>query len=416
MGRPLPPTRVLWLEERPAEPRDPLPGFCEVAVVGAGLAGLSLALHLRRRGVEVCVLEREHPAAGASGRNAGHLLAGTSEYYNRAVDLLGRDKAREIWAFTEANQRDFSAHLLSLPVETGYQRCGYLACATTEHERRELESTVQLLREDGFASEYWSAEQLLKRTGRSLFLGARHAPDDGLVHPARVVWALADQVRSAGGLLASRTEVLAVEEDSLGWRLDLRTPEGPRRLGAAVVVHCTNAWTHQLLPAFTDLITPVRGQMLATERLHKVIPMAMAANYGYEYWRQAPTGEVLLGGWRWSQREQEIGVLSETLNPEIHQGLADFLQGNFPKLVGAELRCAWTGVMGFSRDGLPWVGEVPGRQGQFLAAGFTGHGFGLAWRCTEALAEEVVEGRLREDLRWFRPRRALGGGSEHARN
>ncbi len=405
---PLPTTRVLWLEDRPAEIRDPLPEAVEAVVVGAGLAGLSLALHLRRLGVEVCVLEREHPAAGASGRNAGHLLAGTSEYYNRAVDLLGREKAREIWAFTVANQQDFSAHLLSLPVETGYQRCGYLACATTEHERRELEQTAQLLREDGFESEFWSAEQLLKRTGRSPFLGARYSPDDGQVQPARVVWALADELRAAGGLLACRTEVLAVESDPAGWRLELRTPEGARRLRATVVIHCTNAWTFQLLPAFTDLISPVRGQMLATERLHKVIPMAMAANYGYEYWRQAPNGEVVLGGWRWSQREQEIGVLTETLNPEIHAGLTTFLQGHFPKLEGAAIRCAWTGVMGFSRDGLPWVGEVPGRQGQYLAAGFTGHGFGLAWRCTQGLAEEIVQGRLCESLRWFRPRRALG--------
>lgn len=405
----LPERRVLWLEERPAEPRDPLPDAVEAVVVGGGLAGLSMALHLRRLGVEVVVAEREFPAFGASGRNAGHLLAGTSEYYNRAVDLLGRDKAREIWAFTEANREEFSAHLLSLPVETGYQRCGYLACATTEHERRELEQSVQLLGEDGFTAEFWSAEQLVKRTGRSPFLGARFSPDDGQVHPARVVWALQDGLRAAGGRVASRTEVLAVEGDPAGWRLELATPEGPRRLRATVVVFCTNAWAFQLLPAFTDLISPVRGQMLATPRLHKVVPMAMAANYGYEYWRQAPRGEVVLGGWRWSQKEREIGVLGEELNPEIHEGLERFLRENFPKLDGVEPACAWTGIMGFSRDGLPWVGEVPGRQGQFLAAGFTGHGFGLAWRCTRLLAQELMDGRLREDLRHFRPRRALSG-------
>jgi glycine/D-amino acid oxidase-like deaminating enzyme len=149
----------------------------------------------------------------------------------------------------------------------------------------------------------------------------------------------------------------------------------------------------------------VRGQMLATERRQKVMPMAMAANFGYEYWRQTDRGEVVLGGWRWSQREQEIGSLSEELNPEVHAGLAEFLKASFPRLEGIGLRMAWTGPMGFSLDGLPWVGEVPGRQGQFIAAGFTGHGFGLAWRCTRLLALEMTEGRLQEELRWFRARR-----------
>lgn len=408
---PLPPRRVLWLEECPSEPRDALPEAVEALVVGAGLAGLSVALHLQALGVRTFVVERHFPAAGASGRNAGHLLAGTSEYYNRAVELMGRAKAREIWAFTAANQHDFSTRLLESPAETGFQRSGYLACAASEQERRELEQAVQLLREDGFAAEFWSADQLVKRTGRSLFLGARYAPDDGLVHPARVVWSLADAFRAGGGGIASRTEVAGLSADEQGWTAELRTTEGAARLRATVVVLCVNAWTFELLPAFRDLILPVRGQMLVTERLHKVIPMAMAANFGYEYWRQAPHGEVVLGGWRWSQKELEIGALSEDLNPEIHEGLASFLRENFPKLQGAEIRSAWTGTMGFSRDGLPWVGEVPGRQGQFLAAGFTGHGFSLAWRCAQCLAEEIVHGRLREDLRWFRPRRGVVGES-----
>jgi len=402
----MPENRVLWLEQAPEAPRDPLPQHVEVAVVGGGLAGLSMALHLQARGVDTVVLERRFPAFGASGRNAGHLLAGTSEYYNRAVTLMGREQARAIWAFTVANQHDFVARVLELPQDTGFTRSGYLACATTPEERRELEESVVLLQEDGFPSEFWSAEQLVKRTGRSPFLGARFSPDDGLVHPARTVWALCDQYRARGGAVLSLTEVKGAAEGPDGWRLDLSTPEGGRQLRATAVVHCANAWSFELLPQFRDLILPVRGQMLATERLHKVIPMAMAANFGYEYWRQAPTGEVVLGGWRWSQKELEIGALSEELNPEVHAGLEGFLSGHFPKVEGAKLRCAWTGTMGFSRDGLPWVGEIPGRQGAFIAAGFTGHGFGLAWRCTGCLAEEMVSGRLHGDLAPFRPRRA----------
>jgi gamma-glutamylputrescine oxidase len=402
----LPVNQVLWLQDAPDEVRDPLPLAVDVAIVGAGLAGISMALHVQAKGLSTVVLERARPAWGASGRNAGHVLAGTSEYYNRARTLMGHNMARSIWAFTLANQQDFSSQLLGMAQDTGYSRSGYLACATTPAERLELEESVALLREDGFPAEFWDGDVLVKRTGRSPFLGARFAPDDGLLHPAKTVWALADLYRARGGAIASRTEVKGVTEGAEGLSLELATPEGGRRLQSTLVVHCTNAWTSELLPAFKDLIVPVRGQMLATERMHKVIPMAMAANFGYEYWRQAPHGEVVLGGWRWSQKELEIGALSEELNPEIHQGLCGFLADHFPKVTNASLSCAWTGTMGFSRDGLPWVGEVPGRQGQYLAAGFTGHGFGLAWRSTACLAEEMVHGRLHGDLAFFRPRRA----------
>ncbi len=402
----LPERHVLWLEDAPDAPCDPLPDAVDLAIIGGGLAGLSMALHLQAMGVETVVLERAVPAWGASGRNAGHLLAGTSEYYSRAVAVMGRDEARAVWAFTVANQRDFTSFLLGLPQETGFTRSGYLACATTQEERRELEESVALLTEDGFPSEYWSADTLVKRTGRSPFLGARYSPDDGLVHPARTVWALCQAYRSGGGRVRSHCAVKGATNGPLGWTLELEDKGGARAIKASMVVQCTNAWTFELLPRFTDLILPVRGQMVATDRIHKVIPMAMAANFGYEYWRQAPTGEVVLGGWRWSQKEMEIGALSEELNPEIHQGLAAFLRSSFPKLQGVPLRCAWTGTMGFSRDSLPWVGEVPGMQGYFVAAGFTGHGFGLAWRSTACLAEEIVHGRLHGDLAPFRPRRA----------
>lgn len=402
----LPPNEVLWLQDPPDARGDLLPEAADVVIVGAGLAGLSMALHLQAKGLATVVVERTRPAWGASGRNAGHVLAGTSEYYNRARTLMGREKASFIWAFTVANQQQFSEQLLGMSQDTAYARSGYLACATSPAERLELEESVALLREDGFTAEFWDADLLVKRTGRSPFLGARYAPDDGVLHPARTVWALADLYRERGGCLVERTEVKGVVEGAQGLRVECATPAGVRSLASTLVVHCTNAWARELLPAFADLIVPVRGQMLATERMHKVIPMAMAANFGYEYWRQAPNGEVVLGGWRWSQKELEIGALSEVLNPEIHDGLAGFLADNFPKVGKPALRCAWTGTMGFSRDGLPWIGEVPGKQGQYIAAGFTGHGFGLAWRCTACLAEEMVHGRLHGDLAHFRPRRA----------
>lgn len=400
---PLPPNRVLWLEDLPEFKPDPLPGTCEILVVGAGITGVSLALQLRRKGVDVLLVDAHYPAWGASGRNAGHMLSGTSEYYARAVELMGRERARRIWSFSIENRERLAEELLASPMDTGYQKTGYLACALEQPERRELEQSVQMLREDGFDDEYWTAEQLQRRYGRHSFLGARFSPGDAILHPAHAVWALLASYREAGGKLACPFDVKQTRETAEGHLVEGVSGGKTRQLSCSMVAWCLNGWTGTLLPSFADLILPVRGQVLATERLHKVFAGAMAANFGYEYWRQAPLGEVVLGGWRWSQAEGEIGSYSEELNPEVHAGLEAFLRARFPKLGAAEIRQAWTGTMGFSRDGLPWVGEVPGRPGQVIAAGFTGHGFGLAWNCTRLLAEEVLNGRLQEDLQPFRP-------------
>ena len=60
--------------------------------------------------------------------------------------------------------------------------------------------------------------------------------------------------------------------------------------------------------------------------------------------------------------------------------------------VTAPVTHRWAGIMGFSRDGLPLVGPVPGTPGAVVGAGFTGHGFGFAYAAGTALAELVLEG------------------------
>jgi glycine/D-amino acid oxidase-like deaminating enzyme len=49
----------------------------------------------------------------------------------------------------------------------------------------------------------------------------------------------------------------------------------------------------------------------------------------------------------------------------------------------------WTGIMGFSRDEVPWVGPVPGKEGVFVAAGYTGHGMPNTWLSGKAVASMV---------------------------
>src|SRR5712691_1256390 len=80
-----------------------MPARTDVLVIGGGITGVSLLHHLRARGSQSALVERAHIAAGASGRNAGFLLAGVADNYADAVRTYGRTQARDVWRMTVDN-------------------------------------------------------------------------------------------------------------------------------------------------------------------------------------------------------------------------------------------------------------------------------------------------------------------------
>mgnify|MGYP002477136255 FL=1 len=83
---------------------------------------------------------------------------------------------------------------------------------------------------------------------------------------------------------------------------------------------------------------------------------------------------------------------------DVDEKVASYLRTSVPQLLipgegekQGELEATheWTGIMGFSRDNLPWVGPVPEKEGVFVVAGYTGHGMPNAWLCGKSLATMV---------------------------
>jgi glycine/D-amino acid oxidase-like deaminating enzyme len=157
-------------------------------------------------------------------------------------------------------------------------------------------------------------------------------------------------------------------------------------------VVCTNAWAGTLVPWCADKVDATRGQMLATAPAPLgVFPIPIYADHGYDYWRQLVDGRIVLGGWRNLDPSSEVGD-ADVLHASIQDKMTAFLH-SFPELENVAIEHRWSGTMGFARDGLPMVGAAPGAPGAVLGVGFTGHGFGFAWRAGEALAQLVLEGR-----------------------
>src|ERR1700716_2132235 len=136
----------------PERYRGRLPERADGLVIGGGITGVSLLHHLGKRGIDALLVERHHLAAGASGRNAGFLLAGVAACYAEAVRRYGRHRARETWTFT-AETHDLLAEALQ-GREVGYRRTGSQLLPASPEEAAELAASAELLREDGFEASW----------------------------------------------------------------------------------------------------------------------------------------------------------------------------------------------------------------------------------------------------------------------
>ena len=323
---------------------------------------MSLMHHLRARGTQAVLVERTHIAAGASGRNAGFLLAGVADNYADAVRTFGRARAREIWQMTLDNHDLMIEAVTGQPV--GYRRLGSATLASDKKEAALLEESAQLLGEDGFEAT-WDGRRLVN-------------PRDGEVDPAAVVGALARQ--APPGAIREGVNVNAIEAGSS----EVSVRSDGAECSAGCVILATNAYTPLLLSQVA--IQPRRAQMLASAPdAARLSDLPTYSHFGYRYWRQLQTGQVLVGGWRDTAYEVEVGY-----DEQPTAGIQAHLDAQL-KSMGAEAPVThrWAGTMGFTDSGLPLVGPVDRMKNVYICAGFNGHGMGFAFITVKQLVDAI---------------------------
>ena len=365
----------LWLDgAQRAYP--PLEGDTEadVAVVGGGIAGIASAYFLAKAGASVVVLEARGVAEAASGRNAGFLLAGVAENFAAASRRYTAANALRIWRLTKRTQALVRQLVAQHGIECELRWNGSDQLAGDEEEWREIQESAALL------SDHVTVR--LDGTRR----GATYS-DDGDLHPVKWVRGLARAAAAAGARIYESTEVTALADG------EARTGRGTVRAGSVLL--CTNAYTAHLT---SSRVRPVRGQMLATARTAPVFARPAYANRGYQYWRQTADGRVVVGGWRDTAVDDEVGE-DETPTLTIQSRLVEFLREHG---ISAPVTHRWAGTMGFSHDALPYVGRTGPRL--FVCGGFTGHGMAFGPACAELVAA-LVRGGSHPDADLFDPSR-----------
>ena len=370
-----------WL----AEPHEPVPvrpldGPADVVVVGGGVTGCAAALELAGRGLRVRLHEAREVASGASGRNGGFALRGAAAPYDVVAASIGRERALVLWRWTEAALAE-----LGEVAGDAFRPLGSLRLAADAEERDELEREWEALVADGLDAE-WVDEPGGPLAGR--FTAAIYHPPDGALHPARAVRALARLAVEAGVEIRERSRVRSLDEAE-----------------ADTVLVATDGYPSGLLGPLEGLIVPTRGQMIATEPLPETLfETPHYGRHGFDYWHQTPDGRILAGGFRDADLESELTAAEEVTEP-IQRALEDFVADLVGRPVRVERR--WAGIFGLVFDFLPAVGPVPGRDGLWVAGGYSGHGNVLGYACGR-LAARAIAGERDPLLDLFDPARLLG--------
>jgi len=371
----------LWLQEPAAEVATNTLDRVDAAVIGAGITGCACALTLARGGLRVRVHDARGIAEGASGRNGGFALRGGAARYDVARATYGSDAARELWLRTQA-----TLDRLESLAGDAFRRTGSLRLAADAEERVEIRAEYEALQEDGFAAEWHDELPHL----RPDFRGAIFHPQDGTVQPARFVRRLAALAAAEGVEFREHDRVAALDE-----------------LDVEQIVIATDGSGRGLLPELDDALWPARGQVLATEPLReRLFDCPHYARNGFDYWQQLPDGRIVLGGFR------DFSILTEMTDEETTtQPIQDALDAFLVELLGEmpKVTHRWAGIFGLTQDLLPLVGRLPGHDGVWIAAGYSGHGNVLGLMCGE-LAAGAVLGREDPLLELFAPDRLLVSG------
>jgi sarcosine oxidase, subunit beta len=370
----------------------------DIAIVGAGITGLSIAFHLAERGVgSIVVYERDGIGAGASGVQPGGVR---QQWSTRRNCLMARDSL------------SFYAHLnewLSPRVDPGFRPCGYVFVA---HERKTLErfrEDVSMQNAIGIPSRVANVEELAELVPEldiAGVVGATVCAEDGYFdHPQSVVEAFAEAAGRLGVAVVHST-VTSIKPNGSCWRLGLSdgahgaadsaiiaasvdTPSLLRPLGANVPIVAENRWLF-----FSDPIS---------ERL--LDPLVVAVDRRFAA-KQLANGRMLTS---------DLGAIAtydgdvETMRRHVRQAAVQL----FPRFEYVALPLLVRGVYDVTPDRQAIAGPVPGHEGLYVAAGFSGHGFMMAPEIGRGVAAMVMGEPPGETFAHLHPDRFETGNLEY---
>lgn len=355
----------------------------DVCVVGGGLAGMTTALEIARRGWSVALLEAKRVAGAASGSNLGFVIPGFQQEIARIVERCGLDHAKILWALSE----DGVEYVRNLIRETGMPGVdpvnGWLDVSKFDTADDIVPLIGLLGQEFGVEVEGWPAERVREVLKTDHYFHAIHFPRAFHIHPLNYAIGLAAAAQAAGVRIFEDTPVISI--DPTGVRKRVATPAG--RVRANHIVLAANTQLGRVAPDLAQTVLPLTTYTAVTEPIGEKLSEAITYRGAVSDSPSSDHHYRIVGGDRlmWSGGSTTWQADPQSYGPWLKQSI----QRTYPQLGEVEISDVWAGTMGFTVHRMPQIGEV--KPGVWLAGGFAGHGLNTTAMAGTLLARAIVE-------------------------
>jgi glycine/D-amino acid oxidase-like deaminating enzyme len=381
-------TQGVW--QRPSGWRSPhrplkLHERVDLAIVGAGIQGLSASLRAARQGLGVRVLEARSVGSGASGLNGGQVIPGLKYDPETLLERFGRPWGERIIAFAAGTAERVFDLIENERLDVPRRRDGWIQAAHTEKALAGLAARDRQWRERGANVGLLSAAEIRQMTGAEGYLGGWWERRAGAIDPLAFVCELARLASAAGVEIAENTPVTRLRSEGGGWTVE--TPDGVLR--AKKVLVATNAYSEKLIPGLAQSLVWLHSSQVATAPLSPeqdtvVLPGGQSVSDSRRilvYYRKTTDGRLVVGG---------RGRMGQPRREADWAHLEHALHRLFPALKGLQIEKRWFGRVAMTPDHLPHIHEP--KPGLLAAAGCQGRGVGLMTALGPRLADYLVTG------------------------
>lgn len=387
----------LWAAMTPAGPVLPqLFGGAEadVIVIGAGLTGLSSALHLREAGVDVAIVEAMEPGWGASGRNNGQVIPTLSRPDPEdIVAKHGEVGERFVGLLCDSAQTLFDV-VRRYQIQAEQEQTGWVQPVHSPGRIKIAERRVRQWSKFGAPVELLSRDQTRQMLGSDAWYGGFWNKSGGHINPLALSRGLTRVLLKQGCRIYARSPAIAFERRNDRWIV--RTAKG--EISGRALILATNAYTGEfsksLMPDIAHEVMPVLSWQMATQSLSdmaraSIIPgrQAMSDTHGelyfarYDARNRLVTGGAVIGPGNKAER--------------IKLRVAERLQRLWPQIGPVEFDYVWNGYVGMTTDFLPRIHRLgPNAYGW---AGCNGRAVALAVALGDELSK-AVRGVPEKDL------------------
>lgn len=391
---------------------EPLPPFApaqgalkaDVCVVGGGFTGLSAALHLRRRGYDVVLLEAQRVGFGASGRNGGQAGMGQRVEQDALERMVGRADARALWDMGRdavALVRDLAGDpLVDCPFHDGIIHA--------DHRRRYVRHSLDYAKklQDAYGYDLirgLEEEEMRHLVGSPAYYGGAIDMGGGHVDPLRFALGLARLAQAEGVRIHEASKVTAIA----GGDPATVTTDQAQVTAGHVVLAC-NGYLGGLEPRVAARVMPINNFILATEPMSAEQQESLIRNnhavadskFVVNYFRFSDDRRLLFGG------SESYGYrFPRDIAAKVRRPMLEI----FPQLRDTRIDYAWGGTLAITMNRMPHFERLAGNV--LSLSGYSGHGLAMATLAGQMASEAIAGQAERFDLMARGPSPRFPGGA-----